>query len=210
MKWTLVGLFGVMLLGSAILSLYGVPLAAVSPITWAGMTTQALGLGIQIAGTILIKKNPNVSKTLTIVGAVISTIGIGVTLLGSARPGLYRPRPSRFPRRVSYPTQANRNPISTNHASNMQSRLSAADNRSLATRLNAPPPSYDEVPPPTYAEAIELTPLSSGNTPALQTPPSSSPISASSLSTSNSGSQGDYRYVRPPVYVNKPTVRPWP
>jgi len=199
-KWTLVGLFGVMLLGSAFLSLYGVPLAAVSPITWAGMTTQALGLGIQIAGAILIKKNPNVSKTLTIAGAVISTIGIGVTLLGWVRPGLYRPRPSSFPRRVSYPTRANHNPISTNHASNMQNRLSAADNRSLATRLNAPPPHYDTVAPPPYAEAIEMPSLSSGTRPVLQTPTSSAPISGSPLSAPNS--------IRSPVYVSKPTVQP--
>ncbi len=212
LKWLVVVFSAAILIGMVIATKSRIPLAAISPIAWVGIAVQGIGLGVQIAGAKLAKEKPKVSDALYYAGMVISLIGVAITFGGLARPRLYRSGPSSFPSRLSYPPQANHNPMATNHASNMQSRLSAAHNRSLAARLNArlPPPSYETVAPPSYNEAIEMGNLSSGNTPVLQTPPSSAPVSASSLSTSNSGSQGDYRYVRTPVYVNKPTVRPWP
>lgn len=79
LRWIGIGVFSAILLISLIAAPWGAPLTASTGLAWGGIGVQTVGLGLQVAGKSLEQKDPELSKALSISGAVVSFIGAAMT-----------------------------------------------------------------------------------------------------------------------------------
>ncbi|RFQ04854.1 RHS repeat-associated core domain-containing protein [Pseudomonas putida] len=190
-KRILAGVFGIILLVSVISVIAAPSSMVVSPLAWAGMGVQAIGLGAQVAGQLLEKKDPKLSDILTVTGVVLGVLGAAMTIFGistAPRPIIaQRAAESDWTRILfgrSYATQRTMNQASANpvNYSPTQSRIS-----------NSPHAHTAEQKTHSVALPNDLTTQSSRS---------------SSPSSNSSDSQGGDQYMTQFGHVNKPTVRP--
>ncbi|MEC4563052.1 RHS repeat domain-containing protein [Pseudomonas inefficax] len=179
LKTIIIVLSAVVLVGSIIAAPWGPPLTLQFGLAWTGVALQGVGMGLQIAGMAVEKKNPELSNKLSYAGWGATAVGVLFSGASVVR-GIKKPTMSNWRRRRLHArdmrahqrmrgaarTEGHQGVAQARHRQEME-LLEFQQNSQAPAPPYEPPPAYSELPP-AYSELP-----GANNSPVPNGPPSS-------------------------------------